>query len=358
MNTELDYDWLVIGSGFGGSVSALRLAEKGYKVGVLEAGRRFEDDDFAKSTWNLRRYLYAPAIGLRGILRFYIFKDVVILAGAGVGGGSLVYANTLYVPPRPFFEGVQWRDLNDWEAVLAPHYATAKRMLGAAPIAFETDADRLMVKLGEAMGVGDTYGRPEVSVFFGEPGETVPDPYFGGEGPDRTGCVRCGGCMVGCRHGAKNTLMKNYLFFAERLGVEILPNRTVLDVRQIGDGAEGYEVTSIHSGGLLRKRRRTLRARGVVFAAGAVGTNWLLARSKETGLLPRVSDRLGEVVRTNSEALLAVTAKRTSTTSPTRSRSPRASTRTSTPTSRTSPTGRRATRCGCCSPFSPRREAA
>ncbi len=154
MTAELDYDWLVIGSGFGGSVSALRLAEKGYKVGVLEAGRRFEDDDFAKSTWNFRRYLYAPAIGMRGILRFYIFKDVVILAGAGVGGGSLVYANTLYVPPSAFFEGPLWRDLNDWEAVLAPHYATAKRMLGAAPIAFETDADRLMRQARRGDGRG------------------------------------------------------------------------------------------------------------------------------------------------------------------------------------------------------------
>lgn len=309
---DLDYDWIVIGSGFGGSVSALRLAEKGYRVAVLEAGRRFEDEDFAESTWSFRKFVFMPRLGMRGILRFYVFKDVAVLAGAGVGGGSLVYANTLYVPPTDFFRAPEWREMQDWKAALAPHYGEAKRMLGATEIPFETDADRLFRELADDLDVADTYRRPTVSVFFGEPGETVPDPFFGGEGPDRAGCVRCGQCMVGCRHNAKNTLTKNYLWLAERGGAEVMPDRQVVDVRPRGaeDGADGYEVTSMRSGAWLRARRETLSARGVVISAGAVGTNTLLRRCKERGSLPRISERLGERVRTNSEALLAVTARR------------------------------------------------
>jgi cholesterol oxidase len=311
---RFDYDWVVIGSGFGGSVSALRLSEKGYRVAVLEAGRRFADEDFARSTWNLRRFVWAPVVGLRGIMRVYAFKDVVILAGAGVGGGSLVYANTLYEPGEEFFEAPEWRGLEDWQRALEPHYAEAKRMLGATPVPFRNDADDLLQLVGERMGVGDTYRRPEVAVYFGEQGEEgrpVADPFFGGEGPDRAGCTRCGSCMIGCRHNAKNTLVKNYLYFAERNGTEILPERTVKDVRPLGapDGSDGYAITSVRSGAWMRKERRTITARGVVIAAGAMGTNTLLARAKHTGSLPRLSDRVGAQVRTNSEALLAVTAK-------------------------------------------------
>jgi cholesterol oxidase len=309
-----DYDWVVIGSGFGGSVSALRLSEKGYKVAVLEAGRRFEDEDFAKSTWNLRRFLWMPAIGLRGIMRVYTMKDVVILAGAGVGGGSLVYANTLYQPGDEFFDAPEWRELQNWRTALTPHYEEAKRMLGASQVPFRTDADDLLQLVGERMGVGDSYRRPEVSVYFGEPGQegqTSEDPYFGGTGPQRTACTRCGSCMIGCRVGAKNTLVKNYLHFAQHRGAEILPERTVKEIRPLGraDGSDGYAITSIHSGAWMRKRRQTITARGVVVAAGAMGTNTLLARAKHTGMLPRLSDRVGSQVRTNSEALLAVTAK-------------------------------------------------
>ena len=311
---EFDYDWIVIGSGFGGSVSALRLSEKGYRVAVLEAGRRFRDEDFARSTWNLRRFLWAPVLGLRGIMRMYVLKDVVILAGAGVGGGSLVYANTLYQPGEEFFAAREWSGLADWGTALAPHYAEAKRMLGATDVPYRNDADDLLRLVGERMGVGDTYGRPEVSVYFGgdgEAGRTVADPFFGGAGPDRTACARCGSCMIGCRVGAKNTLVKNYLYFAEQGGAEILPERTVKELRPLGaaDGSDGYAITSIRSGAWARKRRETITARGVVVAAGAMGTNTLLARAKHTGALPRLSDRLGSQVRTNSEALLAVTAK-------------------------------------------------
>jgi cholesterol oxidase len=308
---EFDYDWIVIGSGFGGSVSALRLAQKGYRVCLLEAGRRFEDQDFPKSAWRLRRFVWFPVAGKRGIMRIYLFKDIAILAGCGVGGGSLVYANTLYVPPSTFFEADEWSSLQDWEAALAPHYAEAQRMLGATDVPFENDTDRLFRELASDMDI--EYRRPAVGVYFGRPGETVPDPYFGGEGPDRAGCVRCGACMVGCRHNAKNTLRKNYLWFAEKLGVEIVAEQHVTDVRPLGDskdGSNGYVVSSHRPGAWVRKRRQTLTARGVVFSAGAVGTNWLLRSCKDFGSLPLLSDQLGETVRTNSEALLAVTAKR------------------------------------------------
>jgi cholesterol oxidase len=305
-----DFDWVVVGSGFGGSVSALRLAEKGYRVCVLEAGRRFEDDDFPKSAWHTRRFLWFPQVGKRGIMRIYLFKDIAILAGCGVGGGSLVYANTLYVPSRGFFTAEEWRSLQDWEASLAPHYDVAKRMLGATEVPFENDADHLFQELAQEMDV--EYRRPTVGVFFGEPGKTVPDPYFGGEGPERSGCIRCGACMVGCRYNAKNTLRKNYLYFAEKLGAEIRAERQVTDVRPAGaeDGSDGYVVTSQRPGAWIRKQTHELTAKGVVFSAGAVGTNLLLARCKEFGSLPRLSGCLGSRVRTNSEALLAVTASK------------------------------------------------
>jgi cholesterol oxidase len=306
---DFDFDWIVVGSGFGGSVSALRLAEKGYSVAVLECGRRFEDKDFPKSTWDLRRYFWAPRLGLRGIFRLTPFKDVSVVSGCGVGGGSLGYANTLYVPPKPFFEDPQWADLEDWESTLAPHYAQAQRMLGVVVHEHDDPADELLREFGEQLGVGDTYRKTPVGIFFGEPGETVADPFFGGEGPDRTGCTRCGRCMVGCPHGAKNTLVKNYLWLAERRGAEVLPDRTATEIRPLGaaDGSEGYAVTSERSGMLPGRGRRTISARGVVVAAGPLGTNRLLQRCRLGGALPRISPRLGELVRTNSEMILAVT---------------------------------------------------
>ena len=304
-----DYDWIVVGSGFGGSVSALRLAEKGYSVGVLECGKRFRDEDFPSSTWDLRRYFWAPRVGLRGIFRLTTFKDVSVVSGCGVGGGSLGYANTLYVPPSPFFEDPQWGDLEDWEATLAPHYAEAQRMLGVVVHENDDPADQLLREFGEELGVGDTYQKTPIGIFLGEPGKTVSDPYFGGEGPDRTGCMQCGRCMVGCPHGAKNTLVKNYLWLAERRGVEVTPDRTVTEIRPLGaaDGSDGYAVTSERSGMLRGRGQRTITARGVVVAAGPLGTNKLLQRCRLGGSLPRISSRLGELVRTNSESILAVT---------------------------------------------------
>jgi cholesterol oxidase len=304
-----DYDWIVVGSGFGGSVSALRLAEKGYSVAVLECGRRFRDEDFPSSTWDSRRYFWAPRVGMKGIFRLSTFKDIAVVSGCGVGGGSLGYANTLYVPPAPFFEDPQWADLEDWQATLAPHYETAQRMLGVVVHDRDDPADQLLRELGEEMGVGDTYRKTPVGVYLDNPGKTVPDPFFEGAGPERTGCTQCGRCMVGCPHGAKNTLVKNYLWLAEHAGVEVIPERTVTDLRPRGaaDGSDGYEVSSERSGLLPRRGRRTLTAGGVVVAAGALGTNKLLQRCRLGGSLPRVSGRLGELVRTNSESILAVT---------------------------------------------------
>src|SRR6202048_4078030 len=236
-----DYDVLIIGSGFGGSVTALRLTEKGYRVGVLEAGRRFSDEDFAKTSWNLRKFLWAPKLGMYGIQRIHLLRNVMILAGAGVGGGSLNYANTLYVPPEPFFADKPWSHITDWRAELMPHYQQAQRMLGVVKNPTFTDADRMMKEVADDMGVGDTFVATPVGVFFGPdeekmPGKTVADPYFGGAGPERTGCIECGSCMTGCRYGAKNTLVKNYLGLAEKAGAQVFPMRAATGVEQRPDG--------------------------------------------------------------------------------------------------------------------------
>lgn len=300
--SRFDEDVIIVGSGFGGSVAALRLVEKGYRVRVYEAGRRFEDDDFAKTNWNLRRYLWAPAIGCFGVQRLHRLPHVMILAGAGVGGGSLNYANTLYQPGPAFFTDAQWAQITDWQSELEPHYATAKRMLGVVDTYPHTGPiERIMAGAAEDLGVGGTFRHAPVGVFLGTPGVRVPDPYFGGEGPDRTGCTLCGNCMVGCRVGAKNTLMKNYLPLAEQRGAVIEPLRTVTEVRQLPQG--GFAVTTVRTGAWLRRDRRTVTAEQVVLAAGTWGTQQLLHRMKHSGALPNVSDALGRLTRTNSEAL-------------------------------------------------------
>ena len=300
-----DYDVVVVGSGFGGSVTALRLAEKGYRVHVIESGRRFADQDFAKTSWDLRRYLWAPRLKCFGVQRIHRLPDVMILAGAGVGGGSLNYANTLYVPPAAFFQDPQWADIADWQAELSPHYETASRMLGVVTNPCDGPVEQVMRQTADDLGVGDTFRKTPVGVFFGKPGERVADPYFGGAGPDRTGCTECGNCMVGCRVGAKNTLVKNYLALAERLGVTIQPLRTVVAVEPIDDGHReaGYRVTTEATGAWVRKGRHTVTASQVVFAAGAWGTQRLLQRMSYDGRLRDLSPRLGELTRTNSEAL-------------------------------------------------------
>ncbi len=302
-----DYDVLIIGSGFGGSVSALRLTEKGYRVGVLEAGPRYSDADFAKTSWDLRRFLWAPQLGMYGIQRIHLLRNCMILAGAGVGGGSLNYANTLYVPPEPFFADKQWAGITDWRSELMPHYEQAQRMLGVVKNPTFTDADRLMKEVADDMGVGDTFVATPVGVFFGPdgektPGKTVPDPYFGGAGPARTGCIECGECMTGCRHGAKNTLVKNYLGLAEAAGAQVHPMTTVTSFGQRPDGL--WEVSTARTGSKLRRKRKTFTATNLIVAAGTYNTQKLLFKMRDTGKLPRLSQRLGVLTRTNSESIV------------------------------------------------------
>jgi cholesterol oxidase len=304
-----DEDVVIVGSGFGGSVAALRLVEKGYRVRVLEAGRRFEDDDFAKTSWDVRRYLWAPALGCFGVQRIHRLPHVMILAGAGVGGGSLNYANTLYEPPARFFADAQWPQGTSWQAELAPHYAAAKRMLGVVEHYPHTGpVERIMAGAADDLGVGSTFRHAPVGVFLGMPGVTVPDPFFDGEGPARTGCTLCGNCMVGCRVGAKNTLMKNYLALAEKRGAHIDALSTVVEVRE--DPRGGFLVTTQRSGAWIPRRRRTIRAEQVVLAAGTWGTQQLLHRMKASGALPHISDAVGRLTRTNSEALDGAVATR------------------------------------------------
>ncbi|RYV52854.1 GMC family oxidoreductase [Pengzhenrongella frigida] len=302
-----DYDVVVVGSGFGGSVAALRLTEKGYRVAVLEAGRRFADHEFA-SSWHLRTFLWAPALGCYGIQRIHLLKDSLILAGAGVGGGSLVYANTLYRPLRPFFADPQWSAITDWASELAPHYDQAERMLGVTTNPTTTPADRLMLTVAGQMGCADTFKPAEVGVLFGEPGVTVADPFFGGAGPVRTGCTECGECMTGCRVGAKNTMTKNYLHLAERAGARVVPMTTVTELVPRPGG--GWTVVSRGTGPGGRRVRTVWGADQVVVAAGTYGTQTLLHRMRASGRLPRLSARLGELTRTNSEALLGASAPR------------------------------------------------
>jgi cholesterol oxidase len=295
----MDYDVVVVGSGFGGSVAALRLTEKGYRVAVAEAGRRFADDEFAETSWDLRRYLWAPALGCYGIQRIHLLKDVMILAGSGVGGGSLVYANTLYRPLKPFYTDRQWAHITDWEAELAPHYDQASRMFGVVTNPTVTPSDEVMQKVAADLGVPQSYHPTPVGVFFGKPGETVPDPYFGGAGPARTGCTECGSCMTGCRVGAKNTLVKNYLHLAEQAGAKVLELTTVTAVHPLPGG--GFRVELRRTG---RRARASVTAARVVLAAGTWGTQRLLHSMRDKGILPDLSPRLGELTRTNSEAIV------------------------------------------------------
>jgi cholesterol oxidase len=297
-----DYDVVVVGSGFGGSVAALRLTEKGYRVAVVEAGRRFADDEFAQTSWDLRRYLWAPAIGCFGIQRIHLLKDVLVLAGAGVGGGSLNYANTLYRPLRPFYEDRQWAHITDWESELRPYYDQAAAMLGVVTNPTVTPSDVVMRQVAKDMGIEDSYHPTPVGVYFGVPGRRAADPFFGGAGPERTGCTECGSCMTGCRVGAKNTLVKNYLYLAERSGAKVIPMTTVTGLRQRGDGT--FDVHLRKTGSRGTRFRTTITAAKVVLAAGTWGTQHLLHSMRDSGALDRLSPRLGELTRTNSEAII------------------------------------------------------
>ncbi|MGH3951691.1 MAG: GMC oxidoreductase [Pseudonocardiaceae bacterium] len=305
MNT--DYDVVVIGSGFGGSVSALRLTEKGYRVAVLESGRRWNPQDYPKSNWNLRKSIWAPRLGLTGTQRISLLGKCAIFSASGVGGGSLIYGNTLYEPLEDFYSDRSWSHITDWRSELAPYYDQAKRMLGVATNPRMTPADQVLREVAEEMGVADTFHPTQVGVFFGEEGKTVADPYFGGAGPERTGCTHCARCFTGCQVGAKNTTTTNYLFLAEQAGAEVHPMTTVTEVRPLDGG--GYRVTALRSGRLVRKQPRQFTAEQVVFSAAALGTQKLLHTMKDTGRLSHISDRLGGLTRTNSEAVLTATSR-------------------------------------------------
>lgn len=305
---NVDYDYIVIGSGFGGSVSALRLAEKGYRVLVIEKGRRFGDDDFPRTNWNFKKWFWNPYLRWHGLFKLTFFRHITVLSGVGVGGGSLVYANTLPVPKSEYFKASSWSHLADWENELQPFYRTARRMLGVGTNPCIETGDAALRRVAASIGREARWAATDVGVFFGEPGKTVADPYFDGAGPDRAGCQFCGACMIGCPHNAKNTLDKNYLYFAEKLGVTVKAESEVTDVcpRDGGSGATGYAVTCRPSMTVFGKKT-TLTCSGVIFAGGVLGTVDLLLRLKRTSL-PRLSDRVGCAVRTNSESLLGVMA--------------------------------------------------
>lgn len=305
----MDCDWLIIGSGFGGSVSALRLTEKGYRVVMLEKGRRLQAEDFPKTNWNLKKWLWMPQLGWRGLFKMTFFRHVTVLSGVGVGGGSLVYANTLPIPKEHFFKGGHWSQLADWKTELAPFYETARKMLGATVNPLRTYPDQVIQEVGQEMGRTD-FQPTTVAVYFGQPGVTVPDPYFNGEGPARTGCNSCGGCMLGCRFGAKNTLDKNYLYFAEKRGLTIHADTEATWVRPLPGG--GYEVEALEGTSIFSRRKRRFTARKVIFAGGVLGTVDLLLKLKASPEgLPKLSDRVGDFVRTNSEALIGVVTPKT-----------------------------------------------
>ncbi|MGE5221868.1 MAG: GMC oxidoreductase [Omnitrophica WOR_2 bacterium] len=307
------YDFVVVGSGFGGSVSALRLTEKGYSVLVLERGKRYRDQDFARTNWTVWKYLWAPAVRCFGILQISPFKDVIALHGSGVGGGSLGFANVLMQPDDKLFAAPAWSQLADWKTILLPYYDIARRMLGVTRNPRLSPADHVLKDIADSLGTGESFRPVDGGYFFGEPGVEVPDPYFGGEGPARSGCIDCGACMIGCRHNAKNTLVKNYLYFAEKWGTRILPESEVHDVRPLPDGQPDgarYEIAFHSSTAWFWKPERKVRARNVIFSAGALGTLRLLFRCRDiTGSLPKISKHLGDLVRTNSEALLGVSAR-------------------------------------------------
>ncbi|HEU4811669.1 MAG TPA: GMC family oxidoreductase [Nocardioides sp.] len=310
--SEFDYDVLVIGSGFGGSVTALRLTEKGYRVGVLEAGARFEDQDFAETSFDTKRFLFRPEIGCYGIQRIDALKDCLIVSGAGVGGGSLVYANTLYEPLPAFYTDRQWSHITDWRSELAPYFDQAKRMLGVVENPLRTPADEIMEKVAGEMGVAETFHPTPVGVFFGGPGTEqgtkVADPYFGGAGPERTTCIGCGSCMTGCRHNAKNTLVKNYLYLAEQGGAKVLPLTTVTQLAPRPAGGYDVHVKFTKAKTKRPSATRVLTAEQVVLAASSLGTQRLLHRMRDEGHLPGLSQRLGFLSRTNSESILGAIA--------------------------------------------------
>lgn len=311
--TNYDFDYLIIGSGFGGSVSAHRLSQKGYSVAIMEMGKRWRAEDFPKSNWNASRFYWRPKLGLRGFFNLRPFRHVAIICGNAVGGGSITYANTLLVPPNSTWDEGSWAGLSNWKEEMPAHYAEAERMLGVTENKILGAADHLLKEMAELEGIGHTFKPTRVATFFPPQGEdggkTYADPYFNGEGPERGTCTGCGGCMTGCRYNAKNTLDKNYLYFAEKNGAKLFAETRVVDVRPLNnnpDGADGYLVTTESSTAFIRKRRRTYKVKSVIFSASSLGTQELLFNLKQSGSLPNISDDLGNRVRTNAESVIGI----------------------------------------------------
>ena len=300
----MDYDYIIIGSGFGGSVSALRLAEKGYRVAVLEQGRQITPTDIQAANKSFRKLMWMPRLGMNGFFVQHIFQHVGIVGGVGVGGGSLVYAAVLLEPTAAFFKDPAWADLNvDWQAELAPHYETAKQMLGRTANRHHGPMDHYLRETAQALQVDHSYDTVPLGIYFGEPGIIKSDPYFDGEGPERAGCILCGQCLAGCAHNAKNSLDKNYLYLAQQLGAKILPERKATEIRPLPNG--GYEVKMFHPAG--NRTYQPLSAKKVILAAGVIGTLRLLFHNRDIAqTLPNLSPQLGQLVRTNSEAITAV----------------------------------------------------
>ncbi|WP_235317681.1 GMC family oxidoreductase N-terminal domain-containing protein [Polaribacter sp. Hel1_33_49] len=303
---DLEYDYVIVGSGFGGSVSALRLSEKGYKVLVIEKGKWFGAEDFPKTNWNLKKWMWFPKFGLHGIFKMTFLNHVTVLSGVGVGGGSLTYANTLPIPKEDFFKTGSWASLNSWQEILNPFYKTAYKILGAAVNPKLHDADILIKEIAKDLGKENDFEAAKVAVFFGEPGKTAKDPYFNGKGPDRKGCTHCGACMTGCRYNAKNTLDKNYLYLAQKLGAKIIAEKEVFNVEAIdsSDTSKGYHVS--YKSSIGRKKKESVTAKGIIFSGGVMGTIPLLLKLKETSL-PNLSNFVGKDIRTNNESLLSIT---------------------------------------------------
>ena len=311
-NKNFDFDFVIVGSGFGGSVAALRLTEKGYKVAVIEMGRRWTPENLPHTNWTIHRWFWRPELALRGFFNMKFFRHVTILHGCAVGGGSITYAATLLRPPEHVWSSGSWRGLAEWQSDMPRHYDTASRMLGVIENRILGPSDLLLKKAAESIGMGNTFKPTHVALFQAPPGVgggvTVPDPFFNGEGPDRTTCKACGGCMMGCRHGAKNTLDLNYLYLAEKRGCQIMAETKVVDVKPLGaaDGSDGYEVFTVRSTTLLPQRRKRITCRGVVFSGSSLGTMELLFSLKDKRSLPNLSDCVGKQVRTNSESLIGV----------------------------------------------------
>jgi cholesterol oxidase len=310
MSEQFDFDFIIIGSGFGGSVCAHRLSEKGYRVAVMEMGRRWNPENLPRTSWSLQRWFWRPKLGLRGFFNMRFFRHVTVYHGCAVGGGSITYGATLLEPSKNVWESGTWANLSNWITSMSEHYATAERMLGIAENQILGPADHLLKSTADAVGCGQTFYRTKVGILQAsgtQAGQTYEDPFFSREGPPRTACVGCGGCIMGCRYGAKNTLDLNYLYLAEKHGARVFPETKVVDVRPVNgaaDGGHGYEVHTVRSTAWIRRHPQRFTARAVIFAASALGTMELLFRLREKGSLPAISTQVGKHVRTNSESLI------------------------------------------------------